>query len=182
MSDKVTGTVYGFGPNSDIEQQSALMEALRETFPSAGLRFDHNAFGHVTIVAETAGRHTVGAWQLMMTFARGFIAGYRKTVPAPGEDDQRRRLTLPETPAAKRSSSVPPAPISQPPVTSRSPYTRRHTVEGVAPPSHMGLRVIEPVVPETRAQGDDPISRRSRTIIPGAYSTKSFESPVPRGE
>lgn len=180
MSDKVTGTVYGFGPNSDVEQQSALMEALKETFPSIALRFDHNAFGYVTIVAESSGSRTVGAWQLMMTFARGFIAGYQRSVPSAQsrETDVRHRMTLPETPAAKRSSSVPPSPLSQRAPTS----TRRHTVEGIAPPSYLGVRVVTPVVPETRAQGDDPISRRSRTILPGAYTTKSFEAPVPRGE
>lgn len=183
MSDKVTGTVCGFGPNSDIMQQSALMEALKETFPGAALRFDHNAFGHVTIVAETSGSRTVGAWQLMMTFARGFIAGWQGSTPASKESDPRRTVTVPETPAAKRSSSVPPPPISQAPATLR----RHNTVVGVAPPSHMGVRALSnivpaPVVPETREQGDDPISRRSRTILPGAYSTKSFPSPLSRGE
>lgn len=102
--------VYTFGPNAHPAAAISMKDALAETFPT--FKFD------VELVASLTGTHegvvlrgsaSSGAFERMVMFARGYVAGFGGGNDAPTEVEARQRaLTRTDCPAAKRKSDPPP--------------------------------------------------------------------------
>lgn len=126
-------TVYSFGPNASPDIKLALVRALNEEFSSWEISLD----GEAVVVDSESSVSSV------MTFARGFVAGFSPSpVPIGGARlaarlDPRQALTLPSTPAAKRKSDPPPV-FGEIDLLELSGPRRYLTLPGVAPPSSRG--------------------------------------------
>lgn len=135
----MSNAVYTFGPGAHPSSALALCDALTETFPTYNFSIEMvSAMAGVRegVVLQKAPSNTV--WQVMVSFARGFVAGFGHTFPAPKRADLlQHRLTKTDCPAAKKKSDPPPS--SKPTLPSQRAYQigslRYPTLTGVAPQS-----------------------------------------------
>lgn len=133
--------VYTFGPNAHPATAISLKDAIAETFPA--YQFEVELISGTLGLREAVilrGDANTKAFERMVMFARGFVAGFGGGITPPTKlEAQRRAMTRTDCPAAKRKSDPPPpsSPTlpSQPSILGRMQPTRRPTLTGVAPPS-----------------------------------------------
>lgn len=135
--------IYVFGPHAQPGVPESLKSAMEETFPSC--EFAVGSKTAVTGQQNTLLEVTLGAnkrlsnrvYEQMVTFARGYVAGFGSRPPPPTKSDMRRYATVPSTPTAK-AKSEPPTPVE---VITPAKYPsgegalRFPTHIGLAPPS-----------------------------------------------
>lgn len=130
--------VYTFGPHAHPAAALSLRDALVDTFPSFTFEVEMmstlDGFKEAVVLK---GPTNTKAWERMVMFSRGFVAGFGGGIEPPTRQQAvRRTLTRADCPAAKRKSDPPP-PDSTPTLPSQpAPKlpVRRHTMIGIPLP------------------------------------------------
>ncbi len=133
--------VYTFGPNAHPSTALSLRDAIAETFPS--FKFDVEMTSGLSGLRESVvlcGPTNSKAFERMVMFARGFVAGFGGGVTPPTKlEAQRRTQTRADCPVAKRKSDPPPPSNrgDEPTLPSQpSPVLkRRNTIVGIPIPA-----------------------------------------------
>jgi hypothetical protein len=130
--------VYTFGPHAPAAIALSLKDALADTFPSFSFDVEMmSTLDGFKAAVVLKGSTKAKAWERMIMFSRGFVAGFGGGIePTTRQQAVRRTMTRADCPAAKRKSDPPP-PDSTPTRLSRpAPKlpVRRRTLLGIPPP------------------------------------------------
>jgi hypothetical protein len=128
--------VYTFGPQAHPAAALSLKDALAETFPNFKFDIEMMSTSHgfreaVVIPAPCSSR----IFENMVTFSRGFVAGFGSGTPPTKVEAQQRAATRIDCPVARRKSDPPPASAPTLPSQKAPVLSRRPTLVGVPVPS-----------------------------------------------